>query len=74
MRTGFFKEFVVRYPEGRTVRDVNAALRARGIFGGHDLSADFPALGQSALFCITELHQQDDIDRLAAALTEVLGR
>lgn len=74
LRTGFFKEFVVRYPEGCKVRDVNTALRAQGIFGGHDLSADFPALGQSALFCITELHQQGDIDRLAAALTEVLAR
>ncbi len=71
---GFFKEFVVRYDGGRTVRDVNAALRSRGIFGGHDLSPDFPELGQSALYCVTELHSQADIDRLAAALTEVLAR
>lgn len=71
---GFFKEFVVRYTGDRTVRDVNAALRERGIFGGHDLSPAFPELGQSALFCLTELHTQDDIDKLASALTEVLGR
>ena len=71
---GFFKEFVVRYEDGRTVRAVNEALRAHGIFGGHDLSPDFPELGQSALFCVTELHTQADLDRLASALMEVLAR
>ena len=45
-----------------------AALRARGIFGGKDLSRDFPELGQSALYCVTEVHTQADVDRLADAL------
>lgn len=71
--SGFFKEFVVRYPEAHTVAGVNAALRERGIFGGHDLSPDFPEFGQSALFCVTEMHTQGDLDRLAAALNEVLN-
>ena len=71
--TGFFKEIVVRY-DGASVSAVNAALREHGIFGGHDLSGDFPAFGQSALFCVTELHTRDDIDRLAAVLKEVLAR
>ncbi len=71
---GFFKEFVVRYGGGRKVREVNAALRDRGIFGGHDLSGAFPDLGQSALFCVTEIHSQADIDRLASTLSEVLAR
>ena len=31
----------------------------------------FPELGESALYCITELHTQDDIDRLADTLSEV---
>src|ERR1700752_808069 len=35
----FFKEFVVDFNEsGRTVADLNRALRERGIFGGLDLS------------------------------------
>jgi glycine dehydrogenase subunit 1 len=72
--SGFFKEFVVRYEGGHSVLDVNAALRQQGIFGGHDLSADYPELGQAALFCVTEIHSQADIDRLAAALSEVLAR
>ena len=70
---GFFKEFVVRFDTGLTVTEINDGLRERRIFGGHDLSGEFPELGTAALFCVTELHTTDDIDRLAAALTEVLS-
>ncbi|MGH8875866.1 MAG: aminomethyl-transferring glycine dehydrogenase subunit GcvPA [Stackebrandtia sp.] len=65
------KEFAVRFA-GRTVAEVNAGLRNRGIFGGKDLSADFPEFGASALYCVTEQHTTDDIDRLADALKEIL--
>ena len=69
---GFFKELVVRLDgTGKTVAEVNTALRERGIFGGKDLSRDFPELGQSALVCVTEVHTRADIDRLAGALAEV---
>jgi glycine dehydrogenase subunit 1 len=68
-----FREFAVDVgPSGRTVDEVNAALRERGIFGGWNLSRDFPDLGQAALYCVTEIHAKDDIDRLAHELTEVL--
>jgi glycine dehydrogenase subunit 1 len=68
-----FKEFVVNFDgTGRTVADINEALRARGIFGGKDLSADLPALGQSALWCVTEVHSAADIRRAAATLEEIL--
>lgn len=66
------KEFVVTFT-GRTVAEVNAALRERGVFGGHDLSRGFPHLGESALYCVTEQHTKADLDRLAAALKEVLA-
>jgi glycine dehydrogenase subunit 1 len=73
--SGFFKEFVVNFDgTGKTVREVNRALRDRDIFGGKDLSAEFPALGQSALYCVTEVHSQGDIDRLVDALSEVVAR
>ncbi|MFT4769080.1 MAG: glycine dehydrogenase subunit 1 [Glaciecola sp.] len=69
---GFFKEFVVNYDAtGKSVVQINQALLARGIFGGIDLSSDFPELGNSALLCVTEIHTQDDIDRLITALTEI---
>lgn len=71
--SGFFKEFVVNFDDtGRSVAEINDALRARGIFGGKDLSGDFPELGQSALYCVTEIHTLSDIERLAGALNEVL--
>lgn len=69
----FFKEFVVNFDgAGKTVASVHRALRARKIFGGKDLSREFPELGQSALYCVTEVHSQADIDRLAAALREAV--
>lgn len=68
-----FKEFVLDFNgTGRTVASTNQKLLERGIFGGKDLSRDFPALGQCALYAVTEVHTQADIDRLASTLQEVL--
>ena len=69
-----FKEFVVNFDgTGKTVAEINQALLAREIFGGKDLTGEFPELGQSALYCVTEVHTKDDIDRLVGALKEVVG-
>jgi len=68
-----FKEFGVNFDgTGKSVAELNQALLDRGIFGGLDLSARFPKLGQSALYCVTEVHPQADIDALANALREVV--
>ena len=56
----------------QSVAEINEALREHGIFGGKDLSAEFPELGQSALYCVTEIHAQADIDRLAARVAEAV--
>ncbi len=67
------REIVVGFDgTGRSVAAVNRALRDRGIFGGRDLAGDWPWLGQSALYAVTESHGQAEIDRLADALAEVL--
>ncbi|WP_432406268.1 aminomethyl-transferring glycine dehydrogenase subunit GcvPA [Wukongibacter sp. M2B1] len=69
-----FKEFVVDFNEtGKTVKDINKLLIEKGIFGGKDLSADFPELGQSALYCVTEIHSKADIDRFVTAIEEIIG-
>ena len=34
---------------------------------------DFPELGQSALFCVTEMHTQADLDRLVDSVAEVVA-
>ena len=74
MGDAFFKEFPVCYDDaGRTAGEVNRALLGHGVFGGRDLSGDYPWLGQSALYCVTEVHSRADIDRLAAALRDVLS-
>jgi glycine dehydrogenase subunit 1 len=68
----FFKEFVVDFDgTGKTVAEVNKKLLGHQIFGGKDLSAEFPELGQSALYCVTEYYDQADIETLAAAVKEV---
>ena len=70
----FFKEFVVDFNKtGKTVAEINKALLEKGIFGGKDLSKDFPALGQSALYCVTEVHTAEDIQTLVDALKEILN-
>ena len=69
----FFKEFVVDFGgTGRTVAEINRALREGGIFAGIDLSTQYPELAQSLLVCVTEVHTRADIERLAAELEEVL--
>ena len=68
-----FKEFIMNFDgTGKTVAEINKALLAREIFGGKDLTREFQELGSSALYCVTEVHTQDDIDRLVAAVREVV--
>ena len=72
---GFFKEFVVNFDRaGKTVARINKGLRRHGIFGGKDISKEFPEFGQSALYCVTEVHSREDIDRLVVAVKEVAGK
>ena len=66
-------EFVVDFgASGKDVGDINEALLEHGYLGGADLSAQFPALGQSALYAVTEVRTQAEIDGLVEALEEVL--
>lgn len=68
----FFKEFVLNFDKtGRSVKEINEALLEHRIFGGKDISAEFPALGQNALYCVTEIMTKEDIDTLADALAKV---
>ncbi len=69
-----FKEFVVDLnATGKSVREINRALLERGIFGGKDLSTEFSDLNSSALYCVTEIHTKEDIDKLAQALADILS-
>ena len=68
-----FKEFVINFDgTNKTVEEINKKLENFKIFGGKDLVKEFPELGNSALYCVTEIHRKKDIDKLVDALKEVL--
>jgi glycine dehydrogenase subunit 1 len=70
-----FKEFVVDFNEtDLSVSGVNRFLRQKKIFGGKDLSRNFPDMGECALYCITEIHSKEDIDILCDALEEIAAQ
>lgn len=72
-KSAHFKEFTVNFDQaGLTVKDVNSQLLKHRIQGGKDLSEDFPELGQTALYCATEIHSQEEIQRLANALKDLV--
>ena len=73
LKSPSFKEFVVNFDgTGKTVAEINKALLEHKIFGGKDLSQEFPEYGQSALYCITEIHTKEDLKKLALALEQVI--
>ncbi len=70
----FFKEFIVDFNDtGKTVKEINNALLEYKIFGGKDISGEFPELGNCSLFCVTEIHTKEDIDKLVNALNCILN-
>ncbi len=73
-RGPFFHEFVVDFSRtGKSVARIRRALLRRGVFGGHDVSNEFPELEGCALYCVTEVHAKEDLDRLARELEEVVA-
>jgi glycine dehydrogenase subunit 1 len=72
-KSAHFKEFTINFDEtGLSVNDVNARLLRRRIQGGKNISTDFPEFGETALYCITEVHSKEQIVGLAEALQEAL--
>jgi glycine dehydrogenase subunit 1 len=68
--SSFFKEFPVKF--SKTVNDVNKKLLKYKIFGGKDLTREYPEFGDSALYCVTEVHNLEMIERLEKALREIV--
>jgi glycine dehydrogenase subunit 1 len=67
-----FMEFTVNFDKtGKLVNEVHVELLRKGIHGGKSLLKDFPKLGQTALYCVTEVHSKNDIDQLACSLKEI---
>jgi glycine dehydrogenase subunit 1 len=71
--SSFFKEFVLDFSQtAKSVSEINKALLSKGIFGGKDLSTEFPQLRNCALYCVTEMVSKEDIDKLVDALNDIL--
>jgi glycine dehydrogenase subunit 1 len=71
-----FKEFVFSLGEQKekrvSIRALLEKISQEKINGGIPLNQEFPALGESALVCVTELHTKEDIDRFTASIQQVL--
>ncbi|WP_199534062.1 aminomethyl-transferring glycine dehydrogenase subunit GcvPA [Romboutsia weinsteinii] len=73
-KSPFFKEFVLDFNEtNKTVNEINNELLKRNIFAGKNLSEDYKELGQSALYCVTEIHTKEMIDTLVEELKDILN-
>ena len=63
-----FHEFVLQTTDSPT--DLNTRLLAQNIVGGLDLNKWYPELGNSTLWCATELTTRDHIDTAAKVIAE----
>ncbi len=67
-----FKEFTVNFDKTNLkVEEVHHLLLGKKIHGGKNIKNDFPELGETSLFCVTETHSQNDIDKLVNSLNEI---
>lgn len=67
----FFKEFVVSYDRAKA-EAVFRRLAKKGVLAGHPLYKSLGLEAEAGLYCVTEVHNREDIERLAAALEEAL--
>lgn len=69
-----FKEIIVNFDDANlSVNEINNKLKERGIFGGKDISNEFPSIGKNALYSFTEIHSKEDIIRLKTELDEIIN-
>lgn len=65
-----FNEFVLEFD--RSWRELDRILREQGIIGGLAVSGFDDGDDRCALFCVTEKHHREEIDRLASVLSGAL--
>ena len=68
-----YQEFVVSFDGKKgTLAKLHKSLLGQGVHGGKSLVKDFPELGESALFCVTEATSSESIDRLRLLIEKSL--
>jgi glycine dehydrogenase subunit 1 len=65
-----FNEFVLEF--SGNLSKIEKFLLSKQIISGLNLHEDFPELENCILFCVTEIHKKESIDRLAVAFNEIL--
>jgi glycine dehydrogenase subunit 1 len=68
--TASFKEVCVKF--NQDIETINQKLLEHDIFGGINISDKFMDLENTAMFCITEIHTKEDIDRLCQTLESII--
>jgi glycine dehydrogenase subunit 1 len=63
-----FNEFVVK--TDKPAEEINEKIFNAGIIGGLPLGKFYPELNDSILFCVTEMSQKSDIDKLVEVLND----
>ena len=67
-----FQEVLVDFSEtGKSVADIHKKLLEYGIFGGKDVSREFPWLGACGLYCVSELTTQAQMDALIDVIRQI---
>jgi glycine dehydrogenase subunit 1 len=69
-----FKEFTVNFDHGlKHIQRINQEMyRNHHFLTGKILTTEFPELNQAALYCVTEIHTLDEIDRLKENLEKTV--
>ena len=68
-----YQEFVVSFDGKKgTLAKLHKSLLGQGVHGGKSLVKDFPELGESALFCVTEATSSESNDRLRLLMEKLL--
>lgn len=67
------KDFTVNFDEaGKKGAEINRQLLKQGIMGGKSLVRDFPELGDTFLYSVTEMHTRNNVDTLFNVLKEIV--
>ncbi len=68
-----FKDFTVNF-DGTEKKGskISKRLLEWGILGGRPLERDYPELGDTFLYAVTEMHTRGDVDTLCDALKEIM--
>ncbi len=70
-----YQEFLIDFENaGMTVENLHAKMLEYNVHGGRILKHHFPELGESALYCVSELHTQEALEEAARIMRSVLRR